>query len=161
MSWSTLPRIAALQWKTLPPRRGNSTPAQGEALGSKYQAASSAESAHQSRGGWPELARPVRAWIFVRTKSQGVAPGFREARRWRFRMAICPTPATRFLVSHTAPARLAQEGDSPRLLPLLHTLVEERAGERRFSTSAPRLHEPAVLRPRSRNFPLDSPALKL
>jgi hypothetical protein len=37
------------------------------------------------------------------------------------------------------------KGKLPRFLPLLHTLVEERAGRGGFSPSHPALHEPAVL----------------
>jgi hypothetical protein len=36
------------------------------------------------------------------------------------------------------------KGKLRRVLPLLHTLVEERDGERRFSPTHPVLHEPAV-----------------
>jgi len=37
------------------------------------------------------------------------------------------------------------KGNLRRLLPLLHTLVEERAGRGGFPPSPPALHEPAVL----------------
>ena len=43
-----------------------------------------------------------------------------------------------------------------RVLPLLHTLVEERAGERRFSPTHPALHEPAV----PLEFPIRQPDLR-
>jgi len=36
------------------------------------------------------------------------------------------------------------KGSLPRLLPLLHTLVEERAGRGGFPPCHPLLHEPAV-----------------
>jgi hypothetical protein len=36
------------------------------------------------------------------------------------------------------------KGKPAPLLPLLHTLVEERAGERRFSNLSAALHEPAM-----------------
>jgi hypothetical protein len=36
------------------------------------------------------------------------------------------------------------KGNLARLLPLLHTLVEERAGVRRFPFSHPARHEPAA-----------------
>jgi hypothetical protein len=43
------------------------------------------------------------------------------------------------------------KGKLRHVLPLLHTLVEERAGERRFSPTHPVLHEPAVLLPGGEN----------